>query len=120
MKIKVSEALGVQLDWLVAKCEGPNTIASCYLDDEGLPVWLEEAEHHEWEPSTNWAQGGPIIERELIQVSPEVGKQGAGNAWWAVAMTPFEAYGPTPLIAAMRCYVASKLSDEVEVPDELK
>lgn len=30
-----------------------------------------------------------------------------------------EGYGPTPLIAAMRCFVASKLGDEVEVPDEL-
>jgi hypothetical protein len=29
------------------------------------------------------------------------------------------AFGPTPLIAAMRCYVISKLGDEVEVPDEL-
>ena len=29
-------------------------------------------------------------------------------------------FGPTPLIAAMRCYVASKLGDEVEVPEELK
>jgi hypothetical protein len=33
-------------------------------------------------------------------------------------------YGPTPLIAAMRCYVASKFGDDlvlfkVEVPDEL-
>jgi hypothetical protein len=28
-------------------------------------------------------------------------------------------YGPTPLIAAMRCYVASKLGDEVELPEEL-
>jgi len=27
--------------------------------------------------------------------------------------------GPTPLIAAMRCYVASKLGDEVEIPQEL-
>lgn len=27
-------------------------------------------------------------------------------------------YGPTPLIAAMRCYVASKLGEEVEIPDE--
>lgn len=27
--------------------------------------------------------------------------------------------GPTTLIAAMRCYVASKLGDEVEVPEEL-
>jgi len=32
-----------------------------------------------------------------------------------------EAYqeGDTPLIAAMRCYVASKLGDEVDVPEEL-
>lgn len=27
--------------------------------------------------------------------------------------------GPTPLIAAMRCFVASKLGDEVEIPEEL-
>jgi hypothetical protein len=27
--------------------------------------------------------------------------------------------GPTPLIAAMRCYVASKFGDEVETPEEL-
>jgi hypothetical protein len=26
---------------------------------------------------------------------------------------------PTPLIAAMRCYVASKLGDTVEIPEEL-
>ncbi len=31
----------------------------------------------------------------------------------------FTSYGSTPLIAAMRCYVASKLGEEVEVPDEL-
>jgi hypothetical protein len=30
-----------------------------------------------------------------------------------------ESEGPTPLIAAMRCYVASKLGDEVEIPSEL-
>ena len=28
-------------------------------------------------------------------------------------------YGPTALIAAMRCYVASKLGEEVDVPEEL-
>jgi len=28
-------------------------------------------------------------------------------------------YGPTPLIAAMRCYCASKLGDEVDIPAEL-
>jgi hypothetical protein len=29
------------------------------------------------------------------------------------------AYGPTPLIAAMRCYVASKMGDDIELPEEL-
>lgn len=28
-------------------------------------------------------------------------------------------YGPTSLIAAMRCYVATSLGDEVEIPEEL-
>jgi hypothetical protein len=31
-------------------------------------------------------------------------------------MRVFNGYGITPLIAAMRCYVASKLGDEVEIP----
>ena len=30
-----------------------------------------------------------------------------------------ESFGPTPLIAAMRCYVTSKLGDEVEIPEAL-
>ena len=28
-------------------------------------------------------------------------------------------FGPTPLIAAMRCYVSGKLGDEVDIPEEL-
>jgi hypothetical protein len=31
-----------------------------------------------------------------------------------------QGHGPTPLIAAMRCYVQSKLGDEVEAPEELQ
>jgi len=73
-------------------------------------------------PSTNWSQGGPIIERERIQVFPHNGAM----EWCGVARAQREGYvalltkdGPTPLIAAMRCYVASKLGDEVEIPEEL-
>jgi hypothetical protein len=73
--------------------------------------------------STDWSQGGPIIEREGIATKKWLG------AWQAeVEFLPDDdthyrygkSYGPTPLIAAMRCYVASKLGDEVEVPEELK
>jgi hypothetical protein len=69
--------------------------------------------------STDWAIGGPIIERERIRLmhTEELGK----NPWSAIlAGAHYAEFGPTPLIAAMRCYVASKLGDEVDIPEELK
>ncbi len=110
MKIKVSEASGATLDWLVAKCEGV-----------ALDHGLTDDERY----STNWAQGGPIIEREAIQLTPYGASSGSPKSveyWCAAAYLETEmvdTYGLTPLIAAMRCYVASKLGDEVEVPEEL-
>ena len=71
--------------------------------------------------STDWAQGGPIIEREGISTV----SQGDGHEWiaslWDYETEDWRLHttGPTPLIAAMRCFVASKLGDEVDVPDEL-
>ena len=97
MKVKTSELQGAALDWAVAECEQ-------FVEDE-------------FEPSENWADGGPIIEREKISVWAR------GNEWASESFVPnqqgLECVGPTPLIAAMRCYVASKLGDEVDMPDEL-
>ena len=69
----------------------------------------------DYHPSTNWSQGGPIIEREGITLR-------CGLHGWDAELEEFDAisHGPTPLIAAMRCLVASKLGDEVEIPEELK
>jgi hypothetical protein len=63
----------------------------------------------------DWALGGPIIEREGITVRRYT------DALWdaSIGRLDYVADGPTPLVAAMRCYVISKLGDEVEVPDEL-
>jgi hypothetical protein len=104
MKIKVSEAEEDVLDGLVATCEG-------YAE-----LW-----ELGWELgfTSNWSRGGPIIERERIGVitSPD-----EANIWIGSVFEPewkFNRTGPTPLIAAMRCYVASKLGEEVEVPEEL-
>ncbi len=102
MKIKTSELIGSTLDWAVAKCEDVYCFDGSYT------------------PSTDWAQGGPIIEREGISVDR------AGLAWTADLSDSVGGYiehtesGPTPLIAAMRCYVASKLGDEIEIPENLK
>jgi hypothetical protein len=72
-------------------------------------------------PSTNWAQAGPIIERERIAFWFEKYDDidSALPMWAAVRFNGQDYYGATPLIATMRCYVASKLGDEVEVPDEI-
>ncbi len=110
MKIKTSELIGAALDWAVAKCEG----------------YQSAIEKHEYlvtdfPYSTDWAQGGPIGEREKIWVKYPYNEVGEIEAFHVRSGWPssFSASGPTELVAKMRCYVASKLGDEIDVPDEL-
>jgi hypothetical protein len=118
MKVKTSEASGVVLDWMVAKCE--LRAWAVYNEHDTKPArpseFLCDCEFGPgFSPSTDWALGGPIIERERMLVEPH-----SVDQWCATYKCPDDVYdGPTPLIAAMRCYVASELGDEVEVPDEL-
>ena len=114
--MKTSELTGKALDWAVAKCEEPEL---------SFEYFKQEWEKYVYAASIDWAQGGLIIEREEIgikrntpctdgrqwEASPSITAKGAGGRW---------GYGKTPLIAAMRCYVASKLGDEIEIPEELK
>jgi hypothetical protein len=109
--MKTSELTGAAFDWAVAKCEG---VSVEYIDD-GITQCLLMSMGGRFNPTTNWAQGGPIIERERIGVWHYQQKDWMAS-WWKDGR---QAFGPTPLIAAMRCYVASRLGDEVEVPEEL-
>ena len=72
-------------------------------------------------PSTDWTQGGPLIEREKINLMHAV--PGSINYSLGILCTAHDYVrymdGSTPLTAAMRCFVASKLGDEVDVPKEL-
>jgi hypothetical protein len=116
MRIKTSELTGPALDRMVAKCEGLRVRWSAAHEQllvEGYPYLI-------WSASTNWATGGPIIEREEIGLLKVQTLDGVPK-WAASSPYSFEPYiyGPTLLVAAMRCYVASKLG-EVEVPEELK
>jgi hypothetical protein len=111
--MKTSELTGAALDWAVAKCEDEEvSLVKGQLETR----WTDNG----WKPSSDWAQGGPIIEREVISlIHPKY------DCWTAHCYDKTlddESYtldGPTPLIAAMRCYVASKLGDEIDVPGEL-
>lgn len=102
--VKTRELIDSALDWAV-----------CVANGETRKEYLANPYPY----STNWVFGGPIIEREGISVDR------CGRAWTADVTNPFDGYaehttdGPTSLIAAMRCYVASKLGDTVNVPEEL-
>jgi hypothetical protein len=100
--MKTSELTGAALDWAVAKCEGT-------LHDDGTVSDY-------FQPSVDWEQAGAIIECggiSIVRVSDSI---------WDAHMSNVNFYesGTTPLIAAMRCYVASKMGDDVTVPEELQ
>lgn len=120
MKIKTSELTGAALDWAVSVAE----------QNVGWELEGEDRDHY----SSRWDHGGPIIEREDINVArhtrseitesqQEAYRKDGWTAFTTVTaywMTPIRQFGPTPLIAAMRCYVASNLGDVVDVPEELQ
>ena len=152
--MKTSELSGAALDWAVANAFGRKMQRNPMGPQSGHGWWIWEEtpsglggvlldksiymeigprihpktrqSKEKFSPSTDWSQGGPIIERARIQVSPS--RQWlvcpADHKWIAARFksnsdsTDFQ-HSPTPLIAAMRCYVASKLGDNVEIPGEL-
>lgn len=132
MKIKTSELTGEALDWAVAQCEGYRVR---FLGRPAYCAYVPKGKRSEykWQPTLNWKQGGPIIERELVTVRPvfhaerlESGADHYRQDGWAAHIsskafwvTPRPYEGSSPLIAAMRCFVASRLGEEMEVPDEL-
>jgi hypothetical protein len=99
--MKTAELTGAALNWAVSKAEG---MEGHYLANP-------------YSYSTNWIFGGAIIERERISVISDYHEIKEG--WLAEGYdNDVREFGTTPLIAAMRCYVASKLGDTVEIPAE--
>ena len=119
IKVKTTELIGPALDWAVAKVEGFIDDPESWLYGAGLGRIMAGT----FRPSTDWSQGGPLIDKmggfELkvwLESKPETKCEAHihnydGN--WIV-------FGPTPLVAAMRCLVAAKLGDTVQVPKELR
>ena len=122
--MKTAKLTGFALDWAVAKCEGAGA-ALVTTHSRGEVLLLSDhttdcdAGDH-YSPSTNWAQGGPIIEREGMLIEFH-GDHWSATMWWDDGDSANEVTqkGPTLLVAAMRCYVASKLGASVDLPDEL-
>jgi hypothetical protein len=131
MKVKIEDLDGIALDWAVAVCEGGeglsyDSIGTWWIRINGRDRALSTgwSQSQNFAPRTNWVEVGKIIDREEIgirrnapaskgrewEASPSITAKGAGGRW---------GYGPSPAIAILRCYVASQLGPEIEVPDEL-
>jgi len=127
MKIKTSELTRSALNWAVAMAAGytdvkitayedPDNPDECFFRPGKVVDGIEICGSGlRWEPSTDWAQGGPIIVREKLTVEWVEFYQ----RWEAHQCGNFFMHGELPLVVAMRCYIASKQGDEVEIPEEL-
>lgn len=136
MKYKTAELEGALLDAAVAKALGWER-GSNWCSAPGKPGLLlvfgepeEFSEEPRFAPSAVWADGGPIIERERIATWDNGALHPPEDCTWTAGIQPegdetandlgifalWMHVGPTPLIAAMRAYVASKLGEEVELP----
>ena len=154
MSTKTSELTGVLLDYWVARTspqfadivfEAREGHIACLAESDGemfvaafmhdgnvlATMRLKRKYQHaiRFSPSTDWAQGGLIIESERIATVLLSGKwcafidDGKRNDYEAAAgyidvdEWAANATGPTPLVAAMRAYVVSKFGDEVAEVD---
>jgi hypothetical protein len=122
-RLRVWEFRGAQLDLLVAQASGMQDarivdgvcmIAGSRGGQTPSSSWIR------YRPSMSWDDGGPILERESISVwrYPNL------DSWHACMdfdfvrdeglKAQYYSQGPTPLIAAMRCFVASKLWEDAQ------
>ena len=127
--MRVAELNGALLDYWVARAQGYEHTsardAGFALDGQAAPCIFTTSRGNlrlakadsvtAWNPSTAWVCGGPIIEREGISIMRWEIPNDNGANWTARNLrADIHADGPTPLIAAMRAFVASKFGEEVE------
>jgi Protein of unknown function (DUF2591) len=120
VKVFTKDLIDEGLDWAVATGEGKSPFIDKAYYGKVCRYGTFVEPGRSFRPSTDWAHGGPIIDREIIEkgllISARLGKCEAvypGKPEWDTH------YGPTPLIAAMRCAVASKMGNEIEIPTAL-
>ena len=137
--IKTSGLTGAALDWAVAAAEklplrldpmgfrrdSPDAPQAGWWVWFGTPFSMilgytpkSNKDQRGYSPSADWAQGGPIIERERISIRQWTNVP-LVHAYMPQDDAPWVSDGTSPLVAAMRCFCCFKLGDEVDVPEEL-
>lgn len=116
---KVTELTNTELNHYVALANGWTETMGGLRGDE--PAWLlsdgkSRLVKSMYTPSTDWCQGGNIIESRGIEIMEYIDHDGI-EVWSASIMRKYSAFfgnGDTHLIAAMRCYVTSVFGETVD------
>lgn len=123
MKIKTSDLIGAQLDWAVAVAVAAYCQETGSNDLHSGKHWVihgfKPMRWDDWTPSTDWSQGGPLIERFGLEITRYNENFWAAIKKWEYDFNDYYPVGETILIAAMRAIVAAKIGEEIEVPEGL-
>lgn len=147
MKIKTKYLTGAALDWAVAMLQGYDTAFASAGDviilREGVTDYFDPHRNWGWggpiieresisavrcDDRYSTARKGfttakriPVWAATMGQHSYETVYGSQGDNWGDSYSIDVDTvtYGPTALIAAMRCYCSFKLGNEVDVPEEL-
>lgn len=114
--VLTGEVSGNALDWAVSTCEGYPIDLPGFYGEKNFDI-IRGGSITSFHPSINWSEGGPIINREFIDIK----WVGISNCRASIDSEGchHESYGPNQLVSAMRCYVTSKMGLEIQIPMSL-
>lgn len=105
------------LNYISATLFNPPGVRYAFGEVSARTHTIYTSEREYWRPCENWHQIGMIISQEKICLCIDADEAGqewqARPAWYGITK-----FGPTPLIAAIRCYIGSKLGEIIDIPEE--
>lgn len=104
--MRTAELKNALLDYWSAKANG---LVPCLRNYLGRDICLVGNETKtRYSPSTDWSQGGPLVERSKMDFNYM-----GGGEYEAHTHPAYIFRGKSMLEAAMRCFVATKFGEEV-------
>lgn len=146
VEVKTQDLSGAALDWAVAMAEGyrvdPEGDGRSVISPKGVFTSVSvrgAAEGFGYRPSSDWNQGGPLIEKYQVLLTPpsnlvhrNFGSFDKRNGWYESGFWGSTIFGKerkhrrasfhhpdSPLIVAMRAIAQFELGDTLNVPKEL-
>lgn len=117
-EVKTVDLAGPALDWAIAQIEGVEVAIAAPQYGTGWRVYKPNF-GGKYSPSTDWAVGGPLIQKHRITIEGPGHSAGKWRAFMLGSSWIISTSSDAPLEAACRRLVHEQLGDTVKVPKEL-